>query len=450
MFNAIVAVDSKNGIAKDGIIPWYCPNDMRHFKFTTLNSAVIMGRKTWESLPNKLPDRINTVISNSKHITGSPDIVFESIDKCVEYFATNYKDKKKFVIGGKSIYEQFIKRNLIWKFYVTEIQQDYKCDLFINIDYSAMKCLSLQHYDGIYFRKYYLQNNEEIEMLSLMDEILTTGNKRKDRTDTGTLSLFSRELRFDLSQDRIPMMTTRPLSLRIIFEELMWILRGQTDNKILNEKKINIWNDNTSREFLDKRELHYLPEGDIGASYGFQMRHYGDTYINCKTENKGFDQLDYVINLLKTDPYNRRIIINLWNPTQLDQMALPPCLYGYQFYVAEDSNKVKRLSCKLIQRSSDIALAGSHNCSAGALLVRMLCNITGLEPGELIWSPSDIHIYLNQVKSVEQQLKRIPKPYPILKIVKNPVDNDIRNFEFGHLMLLNYDPHPRIHFAMNA
>jgi thymidylate synthase len=333
---------------------------------------------------------------------------------------------------------------------VTEIQQNYNCDLFLNLDFSRMKCLRSRYEDNYYFRKYCFNNNEEIRMLKLMKEILTTGNKRMDRTGTGTLSIFSRELRFDLRQGKIPMMTTRPLSLRIIFEELMWILRGQTDNKILNEKKINIWNDNTSREFLDNRELHYLPEGDIGASYGFQMRHYGDIYINCKTENKGFDQLEYVIDLLKNNPYSRRILINLWNPTQLDQMALPPCLYGYQFYVADDSNGIKRLSCKLIQRSSDISLAGSHNCAAGALLTFMICSITGLEPGELIWSPSDIHIYLNQVQSVEKQLERIAKPYPILKITKTPKDNNIRNFEYDHFMLLNYDPHPRIQFAMNT
>ena len=263
------------------------------------------------------------------------------------------------------------------------------------------------------------------------------------------MSLFSRELRFDISKYQIPMMTTRPLSLRIIFEELMWVLRGQTDNKILNEKKINIWNYNTTREFLDKQNLKHLPEGDIGASYGFQMRYYGEKYTDCKEKYEndlnGFDQLVYVIDLLKNNPTSRRIIINLWNPSQLHEMTLPPCLYGYQFYVNDN-----KLSCKLIQRSSDIALAGSHNCASGALLTFMLCNITGLEPGELIWSPSDIHIYLNQIESVKEQILRIPKPFPVLKIIKKPKNNNIRNFEFDHLCLINYDPHPIIHFAMNV
>ena len=212
MFNAIVAMDEKNGIAKDGNIPWYYPDDLRYFKYKTINSVVIMGRKTWESLPKKLPDRINVVISNFKKITGNPDVVFDSIETCVEYFATNHKKKKKFVIGGKSIYEEFIKRGLIWKFYVTEIQQDYKCDLFLNLDFSVMRCLNSRYEEDYHFRKYCFRNKEEQNMLNLMKEILTEGNKRMDRTGTGTLSLFSRELRFDLSQGKIPMMTTRPLS----------------------------------------------------------------------------------------------------------------------------------------------------------------------------------------------------------------------------------------------
>lgn len=458
MFSAIVAVDSRMGIAKEGKIPWHYPEDLKYFKNMTINHVVIMGYKTWCSIPysyRPLSDRVNVVISKTisqcqLKRKKNPDMIFTSVDECIEYFSLNanlYKKQKKFVIGGKTIYEQFLKRNLIYDIHITHIKKDYECDLVL-CDLPSMTDGGIiqSKNQELSFHKYFVTNHEECSMLNLMKYIINYGDKRKDRTGAGTLSVFSRELRFDISKWNIPLMTTRPVSLRVVFEELMWILRGQTNNKILNEKKINIWNDNTTREFLDKQNLGYLSEGDIGASYGFQMRHYGEQYLGCDNEYDGFNQLEYVIKLLNTNPNSRRIIINLWNPSQLRDMALPPCLYGYQFYVDSSS----RLSCKLIQRSSDIALAGSHNCAAGALLTFMLCEVTGLIPGELIWSPSDIHIYLNQVDAVREQLTRIPKPFPILQIVKRPKHNDILKFEFDHFRLLNYDPYPRIKFAMNV
>jgi len=454
MFSLIVATDVNNGISLNGKIPWNCPEDMVHFKNTTTNHVCIMGRKTWDSLPSKykpLPNRINVVLTRNQwsNENGFPDFIFSSIDDCVTYFSTNkkmYNGKKLFVIGGSEIYKQFLDNNLIYDIHATRINEDYKCDKFIL--YPRIKLISgVSLSENSIYSVYNTINLEEMTFLNLMRDIIEKGYGRSDRTGTGTISLFSRELRFNLKNNNIPMMTTRPVSLKIVFEELMWILRGQTNVNILKEKNINIWDPNTTREFLDSVGLNALPEGDIGASYGFQMRHFGYDYIDCNQDytNKGFDQLENVINLLKHNPYSRRILINLYNPTQLNKMALPPCVYGYQFYVADGF-----LSCKLIQRSSDIALAGSHNCASGALLVHMLCCITGLKPGELIWSPSDIHIYNNQINSVLEQLKRNPKPFPILKIIKPPKDNNILNFEFDHIQLLNYDPFTRIQFAMNA
>lgn len=458
MFSLIAAIDSNSGIAKDGSIPWYCPEDLNHFKEMTTGHVVIMGRLTWESLPSKfrpLPHRINVVISGNglvkaDHTQMYPNFVFSTIDQVIDHFNINkkqYANQKLFVIGGSSIYNQFFERNLIADVHLTMIKCDYMCDQFINFpEMIGVEERTLCGNDDVIYRRYFTINHEENQFLHVMADIINHGVVRDDRTGAGTKSIFSRELRFDLSKGRIPMMTTRPVGLRYVFEELMWILRGQTDNKILNDKKIHIWDDNTTRKFLDNKHLNHLPVGDIGPSYGFQMRHFGSNYLDCKTGyTSGFDQLKYVIHLLKTNPTSRRIIINLWNPNQLDQMALPPCMYGYQFYVANG-----QLSCKLIQRSSDIALAGSHNCTAGALLVRMLCKVTGLVPGELIWSPSDIHIYLNQTESVMEQLGRCPKPFPTLKVVGSPKNNDILNFEYKHFKLLNYAPWPKIKFAMNA
>lgn len=459
MFSLIVAVDSNYGIAKNGTIPWNCPADLSHFRNMTVGHVVIMGRKTWDSIPDNhmpLSSRTNVVISSAGNLrigrtAKYPDLVFGNIEQCVDHFNTNenlkkYKNNKLYVMGGESIYKQFFELNLISDVHITHINANYDCDQFLYMpELYAIQQKSLC--DNAIYVSYCVPNHEENQFIYTMQEILTSGIERSDRTGTGTLSIFSKELRFNLSNGQIPMMTTRPVSLRYVFEELMWILRGQTDNKILNKKKIYIWNENTTREFLDNKGLDNLPVGDIGPSYGFQMRHFGANYLNCKKNynQKGTDQLANVIHLIKNKPTSRRIIMSLWNPSQLDQMALPPCLYGYQFYVANGY-----LSCKLIQRSSDICLAGSHNCTAGALLVRMLCVITGLKPGELIWSPADIHIYLNQIDSVREQILRFPMPFPTLKIIGRPKHNDILNFEYKHLKLLNYKPHNKITFAMNA
>jgi dihydrofolate reductase/thymidylate synthase len=450
MYSLITTVDSTFGISKDGSIPWKYHEDMKYFKETTMGHIVIMGRLTWESLPMELrplSGRTNVVITSDTIHDNEPHHVFLDIDDCIAFFSKSYKPMTKFVIGGASIYRQFLQRNLISRIYLTKINRDYKCDQHLYIPHTLdMGIVCQSKHPHISYHKYAIANYEETQYLNLMQHILEHGEKRSDRTGTGTLSVFSRELRFDLSSGNIPMTTTRPLSLRIIFEELMWILRGQTDNKILNKKKIHIWDDNTNRKFLDEHKLGHYTEGDIGPSYGFQMAHFGALYDGADQDysGKGFNQINAVVDQLINNPTSRRILISLWNPTQLNEMALPPCVYGYQFYVAKN-----KLSCKIIQRSSDIALAGAHNCTAGAVLVRLLCIITGLEPGELIWSPSDIHIYLNQIEAVKKQIKRVPHQYPTL-IVRKPKENNISSFEYSDLTLLNYEPHARIKFEMNA
>jgi dihydrofolate reductase/thymidylate synthase len=484
MFSLIAAVDNNYGISKDGKTPWKCLEDLKHFKKLTKGNIVIMCRETWESLPDKykpLPDRINVVISKSLYLKGkddlnidkksSPHIIFETPNMCVAFFnekdiKKKYQNIKKFIIGGASMYTMFLKHNLIYDLHITILEHNFKCTQFLtlpNLLDSNEEIILCKFNDPgsniintidndnpsylIKYKKYFTINYEEYQFLDTMNDIIRNGTIKQNRTGIATKSIFSRDLRFNLRNGQIPMTTTRPVSIRYIFEELMWVLRGETNNKILNKKKIHIWDDNTSREFLDKSGLKWLPEGDIGASYGFQMRRYGAKYLDCNTnyELKGFDQLEYVINLIINNPNSRRIIMNLWNPTQLNEMSLPPCLYGYQFYVDNGY-----LSCKLIQRSSDISLAGSHNCTSGALLVHMICKIAGLLPGELIWSPSDIHIYLNQEESVKTQLYRIPKPFPTLKIKNSPKKNNILKFEFTDLELTNYEPFPKINFSMNA
>ncbi len=295
-------------------------------------------------------------------------------------------------------------------------------------------------------------NLPEQQFLSVLQQVLDSPI-RQERTGTGAHSLFGVHLEFSL-ENSFPLLTTRHISLRLVFEELMWFLRGQTDVSILQNKNIHIWDANTSREFLDSHGLYYYDEGDLGPSYGWQFRSFGAPYLNCHTPPVGgIDQLAQVIHLLKTDPTSRRILISLWNPNQSEEMALPACLYGYQFYV-ETENTKQYLSCKLIQRSSDISLAGGWNICTGSLLVYMLAHICGMIPRKLIWSVGDTHIYLNQVDGVKEQLTRTPREFPTLTVIKTPVGNTelekLLHFEWDCFLLRDYNPHKKISLPINA
>lgn len=460
MFSLIATIDSKSGISKNGKIPWFCPEELANFKMLTTGHVVIMGRLAWDALPEiskPLENRINVVISkygmNKDYILNGkyPNFLFNSVEQAVNYFNDNkellYNDKKLFTIGGGLIYNQFLSLGLVSDIHLTILNMDYGCDRFISFPkmiYEEEKNL----YDNEYviYRKYYIINDEENQFLKIIQDVINYGVLREDITGFGVKSIFNHELIFNLSNGRIPLITTQSTDLHSIFEELMWILRGQTDTKILNEKKIITWNNITSRQNLDNKKLFNLPTGDIGPSYGFQMRNFGAEYMNCNTEfTSGFDQLKYIINLIRTNPNSREMIINLWNPNQLNNLVKSPCLYSYQFYVSN-----KRLSCKLVQHSSNIVIDGSHNCVHGALLIHMLCKILGLIPGEIVWSCSDIYIYVNQIGDAITQINRFPKPFPILEVIKMPKDNNILNFEYDNFRLINYDPWPKIPYAINT
>jgi dihydrofolate reductase/thymidylate synthase len=437
MFNVIAAVDDNNGIAKNGIIPWNVPEDMKYFRDMTTNCIVIMGRKTYESIGKPLPNRINYVIS-SKEISGIT--TFKTFQECVKAIVTPINI---YIIGGLQIYRLFYENNLVSKSYITHIKGNYECDLTFN-EYLSDHSDIINVIDKATFKVYHHKNTYELKMLRCMSDIIDHGDESMDRTNVGTLRLFGEKLEFDLTNNQFPLMTTRKLSLRMIFEELMLYLRGQTDSKILEEKGINVWKHNTTREFLDSRNLHHLPVGDMGHSYGFSFRHYGAKYINCKTDYKeaGFDQLKYLINEIKTNPSSRRLRITLYEPDKVAEAALPPCLEQYQFYVNDGY-----LSCMMMQRSSDFFTAGGWNVATGSLLVILLAHICNLKPKKLIWVIGDIHIYKNLIDKVKLQLVREPYLYPKLYLKDPP--NTIEDFTYENLQLLFYNYHESIKTIIN-
>merc|ERR1719495_3075100 len=227
------------------------------------------------------------------------------------------------------------------------------------------------------------------------------------------MSVFGRQMRFSLRDGTFPLLTTKKTFHRGISEELFWFIRGSTNALELKEKKVMIWEGNSSREFLDSVGLGHRQVGDLGPVYGFQWRHFGAQYSDMHADytGKGVDQLAEVINRIKTKPNDRRIIMCAWNPADLDKMALPPCHCLVQFYVANGE-----LSCQLYQRSADMGLGVPFNIASYALLTVMLAHVTGLRPGDFVHTLGDAHVYSNHVEALKQQLEREPRAFPKISI----------------------------------
>jgi len=256
------------------------------------------------------------------------------------------------------------------------------------------------------------------QYLDLLDHVLTNGAEKKDRTGTGTISVFGHQMRFNLA-DGFPVLTTKKLHLKSIIHELLWFLAGDTNIKYLTDNGVRIWN-----EWADEN-------GDLGHVYGYQWRSWPTP------DGRHIDQITEVVNSIKNNPNSRRHIVSAWNVGEVDQMALPPCHLLFQFYVADG-----KLSCQLYQRSCDVFLGVPFNIASYALLTLMMAQVCGLEPGDFVWTGGDVHIYLNHLEQVKLQLTRDTKPLPQMKI--NPEVRSIFDFKFEDFELINYDAHPHI------
>ena len=256
------------------------------------------------------------------------------------------------------------------------------------------------------------------QYLDLMDHILRNGVEKRDRTGTGTLSVFGHQMRFDLGEG-FPLLTTKKLHLKSIVYELLWFLRGETNIRYLKEHGVRIWD-----EWADEN-------GDLGPVYGSQWRSWP------APDGTTIDQIANVVEAIKKNPDSRRLIVSAWNPAEVDKMALPPCHLMFQFYVADG-----KLSCQMYQRSSDIFLGVPFNIASYALLTMMVAQVTGLKPGEFIHTSGDTHLYLNHVEQAREQLTRSTRALPVMRI--NPAVKDLSQFQFEDFTLENYDAHPHI------
>lgn len=297
--------------------------------------------------------------------------------------------------------------------------------------------------------------HEEYQYLKLIRNIIDNGDIRKGRNGT-TLSTFGTQMRFTLKDGKIPFLTTKKLAWKTCLRELLWFIRGETDNRILKSQKVRIWNGNGSKEFLESRGLDY-EEDDLGPVYGFQWRNFNGTY-NSRDDFKqnGIDQLNNIICSLKGSDddskttegkYSRRLILTAWNPCQIDKMALPPCHMFCQFYV----NSKDELSCSMYQRSGDVGLGVPFNIASYSLLTHILAHHCGLKTGEFIHTIGDAHIYDDHVEPLLEQIKREPYSFPNITIQDTPENLlNINNYKETDIEIHDYNYHDKVNMKMRV
>jgi len=286
-------------------------------------------------------------------------------------------------------------------------------------------------------------NSFDNEYNNLVKLVLQNGNYKSDRTNVGTLSYFGHQMRFDISR-YFPLLTTKKVYMRGVVEELLWMLKGETNSNILSKKGVKIWDANGSKEFLEKNNLPY-EEGELGPVYGHQWRHYNAVYEGSDSNysGKGIDQITILIDNIKKNPDSRRHILNAWNPCQIDEMALPPCHILCQFYcnIAE-----KSISCQMYQRSGDIGLGVPFNIASYSLLTYIIGHYTGFKPKAFIHTLGDAHIYSNHVDILEEQIKPPSYKPPVLKLVDMP--ENFQDLTIDNIVVNDYEYHKTLKMSM--
>lgn len=449
------------GIGKDGNLPWYLVEDMKRFRDLTIGNVVVMGSKTFFSLPNAnrpLPSRTNIVLTRSpsdSRFDQYRDRAFfcdlEEVRSKIEHASSDV-----FVIGGRDIYEEFLP--ICSKVYATVVYENIECDThfpMLDASFQLEEMGELRSSsNGVKYR--FLRMDRTNALLSadyqyaqLARKVLqkSSGKVRNDRTGTGTLSIFGEQIRIDISKCA-PVLTTKRVPWKSCIEELLWFMKGQTDANILKNKGVNIWNGNSSREFLDKVGLERLGEGDCGANYSFQWRFFGQEYNTCYSTYipyTRYDQLNNVLKMIRTTPTSRRIFMSSWNPLDLENTVLPPCHVSAQFYVDDGV-----LSCHVYQRSCDVFLGLPWNIFSYSTLTHIFAKMADLVPGELIMSFGDVHLYTDHLKQINEQLSRVPLCAPVLQLHDSVKDKMFEELSIEDFNLIEYNSHPSIKGKMSV
>ncbi len=449
------------GIGKANQLPWDIPEDRVHFKEATSGHIVVMGRKTWESIPENrkpLKDRFTIVVtSEAANYCPMENMTFLTIEDVDGYLADRATTSNVFIAGGEQLYKHFMdKADMI---HATIVEKDVECDTFFDIDRFEdfeIDGYSDHHWSNgeqcFYRHVSYVRSNkrhEEHNYLQVFKDIIQKGTKRTDRTGVGTIGMFGCQMRFDISYT-IPVLTTKYVAWKSVIKELLFFLKGQTNSKLLESEGVSIWKANTTSEFLAKRGLNHYKEGDMGPMYGWLWRHIGTEYRGCDVDYglQGQDQLRELIHGLKADPFSRRHLLTTFHPPSVDASVLMPCHgIAVQFYVEEAAGE-KWLSCQMYQRSMDTFLGAPWNIESYAVLTHLLAKLCDMHPKELIITTGDTHIYNNHIEQVQEQLSRKPLPFPVLVVKDSVKTKQIDQVTIEDFEIIGYLHHPSIKAPM--
>ncbi len=495
-FSVVIAHTPAFGIGTQGRLPWKKPKDLARFKRITaatsrpgMSNAVIMGRKTWDSLPVKpLPGRVNIVLtSTALSLSGERDadhqqvIKLKTLPEALDACACMASVDNVFVIGGAQVYAAAFAPDLVDLIdyvYSSVVENDTdteteteeggavvpKPDVFVKpawldggdkftklfetlVEASVTAFIygGVSRLTGIRRSQkpddsvgYSDPDHDELPYLRLVRSLIHGGLVSTDRTGTGTFSQFGAHLRFSLQNGTLPLLTTKTTFFKGVKEELMSLfIPGCTDSKVLADKGVHIW---------DKNAAAHGAGTDLGPIYGFQWRHFGARYDGPGADyaSAGVDQLAWVVEEIKRNPDSRRLVVSAWNPCDIPAMALPPCHVMFQFYVRDG-----RLSCMLTQRSCDVGLGLPFNIASYALLTHLVAYATGLDAEELVMSFGDVHVYRNHEGPLLEQQLRQPKPFPRLCIAPD-TPRDLFAITPEAVTLTGYESHGRLPMDMSV
>lgn len=502
-FHIILCTDREGHIGHrtTNTLLYKTPLDMQRFRTLTTSPkpnqhAVVMGWNTWLSLPDThrpLPNRVNVVLTrDTEHARQARQLdayPFTHTSDALS-FLHSLNLKQVFLIGGASIYNDKALQAHVSTVHHTRIEDDasrhYSKDALVAVSLDAFteydvieewatktdchyinapatntdaSATNTQH--TVTFRTLHrnpthhpttpkyspqLQHTGEQQYLHLLKRLL--GAPPRQTRNSETLSSFGERLVMDLSDGTVPLLTSKKMAWKTIIRELLWFARGDTDNQKLNDKKVHIWDANASRAFLDSRGLTERAENDLGPVYGFQWRHFGATYTDCHADytGQGVDQLENARQQISTDPTNRRMIFTAWNPTDLDQMALPPCHLLGQWYVTHED----KLWLQVYQRSGDVFLGVPFNLFSYSVLVHMMAHLTHKQVGGLSYVLGDAHIYANHVDVVNEQLQRPIHPPPRFRVKQGCSVDKWEDFTLDSFELLDYTSESRLKAEMVA
>lgn len=448
MYELIVAVDQNYGIGYENNLPWSCKEELEIFKNKTINNAIIVGSNTFNHLP-LLKNRDIFVLSRriSYPNTKNSYTIIHDISSAKEF-----TDKKIIIAGGAQVYNYALSDpKYVDTIHMSVMKKEYQCDTWFdkNLLYDFV---ITEEKDYEEFTHYVLQrtNSGERQYLNLLNNIIKNGVEREGRNGK-TRSIFTEHFKFDL-REGFPLLSTKKMFIRGIIEEFLFFLRGETDSNILSQKKVRIWEGNTTKEFIKNRGLKYA-EGIMGPMYGYQWRKFGQEYLTNddgypidNVNNQGIDQLANVIELIKNDPHSRRILMTSYNPTQAEEGVLYPChSITIQFYVDKDY-----LDMFCFNRSQDTFLGVPYNIASSSLLLILVAQLTNKTPRFFNMSMGDTHLYEDHICCAKAQIERIPYKFPNIKI-KNI--KDISEIEFlaeTDFIIENYVSHPTIKAKMIA